>query len=644
MSFSLGRWGDSKRPVDAHARPDAVGFHEGNWRDFLRRHERAAAKVVQRGRAGVLEMVPYLLRWAADPRDFRNAWAHCSQGGQGPGPNGRRYRDYEEHDIWNLARAIGPAILTDQYCPGPEWKMQIPKGHGRGERTLSIQDIEDRAVGRMFVQILQPLLDPFFDDLSFGSRPGRNRLHALAAAEHLAVEQGRWVWVIADVKNAFDRVPLSRLLDIVRRHFPDDELVRAIRRIIDRGCKRGLRQGSPLSPLMMNTYRDHVLDQKWRRRMADIPLLVHVDDILLMCRTIEEAHHAWSVLEEILTPAGLSLKGSPETEVQDLATGDTAEWLGFAVRKGQEGLEVRIASEAWEKLAQRLALAHGEPGAPGRANDILRGWIDQQGPSFLHEDQDQVLTRIASEAQRRAFDEVPPQPDLLGRWQRAHARWCRLRKGASERGGAKGGGGSARHAGFPAEPGRGDGAPAGAPSPLHSSCERVVLYTDGCCLARSRAGGWAYMLHREDGRQKSAASGGLQRTTSNRAELIAAIKGLERMPPGTRVVLVSDATYVVQGINERLDLWRARGWRAGSARHRRPLQNADLWQRLDALVGRLHVKGRHVYGHAGHRENELCDRLAREQALQVKSSGGHGRQPAMVVRKHQHGKSNNETT
>jgi len=615
MCYSLGRWEDSKRPIDVRARLDAVGFHEGSWRDFLRRHERAAAMAVQRGRAGVLEMVPYLLRWTADPRNFRNAWDHCSKGGEGPGPNGHRYEDYEEKDIWNLAAIIQRAILDDCYRPGRERKVRISKGRGRGDRTLSIQDIEDRVVGRMHVQILQPLLDPLFDNFSFGSRPGRNRLHALAVAETLAVQQDRWVWVVADIKNAFDRVPLNRLFDILRQRLPHEDLLRAIRRVIDRGCKRGLRQGSPLSPLMMNIYRDHVLDQKWRRRMAGIPFLVNLDDMLLLCRTVEEANHARSTLEEILTPAGLPLKGSPEMDVKDLATGATAQWLGFAIRRAQEGLEVRIASEAREKLAQRLALAQEGPQAPLRANSILRGWIEQQGPSYPYEDRDQVLARIASEALQWAFDEVPARKDLLRRWQRARARWSRLRKGVSEPRGVAVGGGFARHYDFSALPRRGDGVPSGAPSPSFSPNEEAVLYTDGCCLKASRAGGWAFVLQSHTGLRQSAGRGGLRRTTSNRAELIAAIKGLERLAPGTSAVLVSDSTYVVQGINEWLELWRARGWRAGSARHRRPLKNADLWRRLDELLGRLQVTCRHVPGHAGHPENEMCDNLAREEAV-----------------------------
>jgi ribonuclease HI len=232
----------------------------------------------------------------------------------------------------------------------------------------------------------------------------------------------------------------------------------------------------------------------------------------------------------------------------------------------------------------------------------------------MHEDHIQATARVASMAQRWALGEIPGTHDLQGTWQRAYARWRRRRKGIRDGAGATRGG-FARHVDFSAELGRGDGAPSGAPSLPFLSGAQVVLYTDGCCLKPSRVGGWAYVLYSSSRLRQSAGRGGLRRTTSNRAELIAVIKGLERLAPGTSVVLISDGTYVVQGINEGLDLWRARGWRAGSGRHRRPLKNLDLWQRLDGLLGQLHVNCRHVPGHSGQPENELCDHLAREEAI-----------------------------
>jgi ribonuclease HI len=96
--------------------------------------------------------------------------------------------------------------------------------------------------------------------------------------------------------------------------------------------------------------------------------------------------------------------------------------------------------------------------------------------------------------------------------------------------------------------------------------------------------------------------------------LIAVIKGLERLAASTRLRLVSDSQYVVLGITERLPKWKQQGWRAGSGRHRRDLLNADLWQTLDTLLSKHTVTCEWVRGHAGHKWNEECDRMARQAA------------------------------
>jgi ribonuclease HI len=143
----------------------------------------------------------------------------------------------------------------------------------------------------------------------------------------------------------------------------------------------------------------------------------------------------------------------------------------------------------------------------------------------------------------------------------------------------------------------------------------VTLYTDGCCL-RNRAGGWAYLLETADAESVVERSMGMRRTTNNRAELLAVIHGLEsfRFPATVRVI--TDSQYVAAGINQRLSLWKAQGWRCGSHKRMRPLENADLWRRLDLLGMKHHVRCVHVRGHAGHPQNERCDRLAQEAAEQ----------------------------
>ena len=185
-------------------------------------------------------------------------------------------------------------------------------------------------------------------------------------------------------------------------------------------------------------------------------------------------------------------------------------------------------------------------------------------------------------------------------------------------------GGSACHVDSSTRIGRGDEASAESPSPAFST-PAIKLHADGCCL-RNEVGGWAYLLEAADGGRIVEGSGGLWRTTNNRAELLAVIRGLESLTFSATVCVVTDSQYVVAGINERLPIWKVQGWRGGSQKHRRPLTNADLWRRLDIVLAKHRVVCQHVHGHSGHPQNEECDRFAR--------GGGSVFRPDMNVRNH----------
>jgi len=134
----------------------------------------------------------------------------------------------------------------------------------------------------------------------------------------------------------------------------------------------------------------------------------------------------------------------------------------------------------------------------------------------------------------------------------------------------------------------------------------VEAFTDGACSGNPGPGGWGVLL-RWRGTEKELC-GGEPETTNNRMELMAAIQALEALRRPLRVCLYTDSQYVKNGITAWMARWKANGWRTAG---RDPVKNKDLWQRLDALVGRHKVEFRWVRGHAGHPENERADSLAR---------------------------------
>ncbi len=142
-----------------------------------------------------------------------------------------------------------------------------------------------------------------------------------------------------------------------------------------------------------------------------------------------------------------------------------------------------------------------------------------------------------------------------------------------------------------------------------ASAADVEIFTDGACLGNPGAGGWAALL-RSRGKEKLL-TGGEAHTTNNRMELTAAIMALEALKRGCRVALTTDSRYVMQGIEQWLPRWQARGWRTAAGQ---PVKNQDLWERL-ARANATHAVDWHwVKGHAGHADNERVDHAARAAA------------------------------
>lgn len=149
-----------------------------------------------------------------------------------------------------------------------------------------------------------------------------------------------------------------------------------------------------------------------------------------------------------------------------------------------------------------------------------------------------------------------------------------------------------------------------ATSDPKAPADLVRLYTDGACSGNPGPGGWAYIMkHPTTGRVRDD-SGSEVHTTNNRMELLSVIEGLASLKRRCQVEVVTDSQYVAKGISEWMSKWKANGWRRKEKGAFKPVMNADLWQRLDTLLGDHSVRVSHVLGHRGHPENEACDRMA----------------------------------
>ncbi|MBO9472985.1 MULTISPECIES: ribonuclease HI [unclassified Shimia] len=140
----------------------------------------------------------------------------------------------------------------------------------------------------------------------------------------------------------------------------------------------------------------------------------------------------------------------------------------------------------------------------------------------------------------------------------------------------------------------------------------LIAYTDGACSGNPGPGGWGVLLQAKDGEtviKSRDLSGGAPETTNNKMELMAAIMALETLERASTITVVTDSTYVKNGVTGWIFGWKKNGWKTSA---KKPVKNVELWQRLDAAQARHQVTWEWVKGHAGHPENERADELARE--------------------------------
>lgn len=157
--------------------------------------------------------------------------------------------------------------------------------------------------------------------------------------------------------------------------------------------------------------------------------------------------------------------------------------------------------------------------------------------------------------------------------------------------------------------------------------KRVTMYTDGSCLGNPGPGGWAALLVYEGraGRAERQISGGYALTTNNRMEIMAVIKALGTLKEPCTADIYTDSAYVANAIRHNwINNWMRNNWQTSA---KKSVKNQDLWKIMAELLKRHKVCFHWIEGHAGHKENELCDSLARSEAAKENLPPDEGMNP-----------------
>jgi len=542
-----------------------------------------------------------LLERTADPRNVRLAIEHVIRyGGPAVGKDGVQLTDLNNWDRWELARVISDSFTDLSYSTGPERTKEIPKTSGQGTRPITIQSQIDRAAERAVLQAVQPFVDPMLTDACMGYRaPGYSREATLAVAFTRMRRESRYIMLAEDIKDAFGSLPLQRLWDALRSMLGDTPIVRLIRRMAGRPQRRGIRQGGSLSSLLLNAYLHRTLDQWWLERHPEAPLIRVADDLLLQFADSTGIMDAVSDLRNRLRGCGLATKGYLPT---DLRSGQAVEWLGYRISLAGDLAVCRVAERAWSSLRDGLWLTLDEPDSILLARNSVLQWLAQLGPISAMEMDMAVTPRLMEMVSALGLCESLDRQDVWEWHHQAERRWrwtwrdtyVRVCRGLAA-------GSAQQHRVAPA-----------TQSTMPITLRReVLLYTDGSVLRRSRAGGWAFLF--VDALTEMRwywGSDSHPRTTNNRMELTAVLRGLSTLNEPTRVRIVTDSRYVFDGIKEWIPLWRE-----GDRRALKRRRNRRLWERVARLVFHHDVTCEWTRSHQGRVENEFVDQMARHAAL-----------------------------
>lgn len=142
--------------------------------------------------------------------------------------------------------------------------------------------------------------------------------------------------------------------------------------------------------------------------------------------------------------------------------------------------------------------------------------------------------------------------------------------------------------------------------------KKVEIFTDGACSGNPGPGGWGAILRY--GAHELELSGGEKETTNNRMELTAVIEALKKLKEKCSLTIYTDSKYVADAFLQGwIWGWIKNGWRKSD---KKPVLNPELWKELLSLIGQHEYKIIWVKGHAGHPENEKCDKLATAKAAE----------------------------
>ena len=241
------------------------------------------------------------------------AYLEVKSKGGAAGVDHESLEDFERNLKKNLYR-IWNRMSSGSYFPPAVKAVPIPKKSG-GTRILGVPTVSDRIAQTVVKLLLEPILEPVFDENSFGYRPGKSAHDAIAVTRKRCWQ---YDWVVEfDIRGLFDNINHDMLMKALRHHCDCRWVLLYVERWLkaplqqqDGSLKardKGTPQGGVVSPILANLFLHYAFDAWVRRRMPRIPFCRYADDGLLHCQSRRQAEYVMRAISKRFRECGLEI-------------------------------------------------------------------------------------------------------------------------------------------------------------------------------------------------------------------------------------------------------------------------------------------------------------------------------------------------